>query len=408
MLIYLKKGGNEMVSFRDKKKFQLRTSKRVTVPRPAQLRSNQKTKFSQVRKRATKTQLQSKLRAWAESQKPPEVKDKSVRVRSRLVNAKDMNAFRSIRTNKAPLAEALQNQKMDIPTLVGLQWSFIATHEYALVRTAYKNSLRKARTARVSLTKRTALIKEIDKGWKKVVAEYGRAFAVTGVRNVTEQKLDGAVNAMTSSRKAHSEFLSMYDSVQGRPLSLAGRPSWITGIVHATRDVIQYKDWNVIHVDPDWCGFDPITGVHTEHFSKGFELTTTVDYPCGVKWCSKYGIPYACGINWCSKTITLISGSVSFSVDIGYELDCCGASSWGSAEVEACGTILGATLCAGCSAAVGTVTGVGEITVEGSECSYGLGIVLSVHCYLADYTVLSASYPIGWVITGPCPPEGIC
>ena len=127
-----------------------------------------------------------------------------------------------------------------------------------------------------------------------------------------------------------------------------------------------------------------------------------------MKWCSSWGISYPCGVKWCSQTVTWASGSVALSLNVGYKIGCCGGTAWGSGTVEACGTVLNQTLCAGCQVNVSGVIGAGSATGTAGQCVYGLGLSAGVSCYLAGYTVFAANYSFGWVIQAQCPPLGLC
>lgn len=44
--------------------------------------------------------------------------------------------------------------------------------------------------------------------------------------------------------------------------------------------------------------------------------TESVPYPCGVKWCKKWGIPYPCGVKWCTETISYPCGVETRCADV--------------------------------------------------------------------------------------------
>ncbi|MDQ5840792.1 MAG: hypothetical protein M3537_06555, partial [Chloroflexota bacterium] len=93
----------------------------------------------------------------------------------------------------------------------------------------------------------------------------------------------------------------------------------------------------------------------------------------------------------------------SVGLQVGYRITCCGAIAWGQAYVQACASILGRSVCAGCTAKVVGLAGISR-SGSGSSCSYGLAVTAELKCTVAGLTVFYASVPYGWTITGPCPP----
>jgi len=150
----------------------------------------------------------------------------------------------------------------------------------------------------------------------------------------------------------------------------------------------------VIIPTPDDLCDRPIEGKYTKHFSRSFSLSVRITY-----WCPTW-------TNWtrtCTATVTLAGVSFSIGLEVGYRITCCGAIAYGQAYAQACGTILGATVCASCSAKVIGLAGISR-SGSGSSCTYGLGVTAELKCMVGSITVFYASVPYGWTITGPCPP----
>ena len=123
------------------------------------------------------------------------------------------------------------------------------------------------------------------------------------------------------------------------------------------------RDWIVIPTPADLCD-RPIEGKYTKHFSRSFNLSVTIGY-----WCPTWTNPF----RWCTKTVTIAGVTVSLGLEVGYRITCCGAIAWGQAYAQACVSVLGQSVCAGCSARVIGLAGISR-TGSGSSCSYGLGV----------------------------------
>jgi hypothetical protein len=133
-------------------------------------------------------------------------------------------------------------------------------------------------------------------------------------------------------------------------------------------------------------------GSYTKHFGHTFSLQVSFNAPCFPKiW------------KTCSYTLTIASLSYNVDLNVGYKITCCGAAAWGQAAAQVCGSILGHTACASCSAAVTVVAGLTK-NVIGSNCIYGLGVVAELKCTAAGITLFDFNAPFGWTVTAPCPP----
>lgn len=107
------------------------------------------------------------------------------------------------------------------------------------------------------------------------------------------------------------------------------------------------------------------------------------------------------------KSFTLAGVSFSLDLEVGYRVTCCGAIVWGQASVQACGTIIGITVCAQCTAKITGVAGFGR-SGSGNNCTYGIGVNAQLKCTFAGITVFQVQVPFGYNVSGPCPPIGLC
>src|SRR5204862_4737948 len=136
----------------------------------------------------------------------------------------------------------------------------------------------------------------------------------------------------------------------------------------------------------DLCSAPLAQGSYTKHISYSVSLSVRIPYPC----CS-----WSSGCHWCHYTVTLAGVSFSLNLDVGYKVTCCGATAWGQAYAQACATIVGQSVCAGCSATVTGVAGVSRTPVT-TGCEYGLGVEAELTCTLAGHTILDVTYSFGW------------
>lgn len=136
-------------------------------------------------------------------------------------------------------------------------------------------------------------------------------------------------------------------------------------------------------------------------------LLISMNVPCGTHWVQT-GNRWWKGhweVSCCGQVDTIAGVSFALDLGVGCSITCCGATAWGTASATTCGSIVGITKCAGCTATVAAVSGLTKVA-NGSQCDYGLGVVATVTCKVGNYTVLAATWPFGWAIPGPCAPAG--
>lgn len=344
------------------------------VDRHSALFPKQSTKAGQARtiQRRALTRAASAVRPGAQPAAKP--------VKAIRVTATELGKLRAVHQSSAASAE-LVAQKLDPDQALGSVYSAVAIYEYHKLK-----GERKARLAKAKDRKR------VDAQWRKVVDGVSQAFAVGGLKGLTEADLDRFSTELTRSRANFNAVVEIYNSAGAGVIAPAGGQraagNFVT-IYDSLADLVPV----VIPTPTDLCD-RPIEGTYTKHFSRSFSLSITLSVPCPT-WSNPF--------RWCDKTFTLASVSFSVGLQVGYRITCCGAIAWGQAYVQACASILGRSVCAGCTAKVVGLAGISR-SGSGSSCSYGLAVTAELKCTVAGLTVFYASVPYGWTITGPCPP----
>jgi hypothetical protein len=291
--------------------------------------------------------------------------------------------LRAIHESEAATAE-LVAQKLNADQVLGLAYSSLALLEYSKLRSEYERRRRQARDSR-----------RVEAQWRKVVEAASQAFASAGLRGMAETDLDRLATELTRNKANLNAVLDIANSAHDVETITAGGPRPAGNFVTVVGKFVDLPPV-VVPVPPNLCE-KPVEGKYTKHFSYSFSLTVKLTV-----WCPTWTNPF----RTCKKSFTLAGVSFSLGLEVGYRITCCGATAWGQAYAQACGTIIGITVCASCSA---KVTGVAGITKSGSgsTCTYGLGVVAELKCTFAGVTVFYASVPYGWTITGPCPPPNL-
>ena len=297
------------------------------------------------------------------------------------VTTGELSKLRAVNESSAATAE-LVAQKLDPDQALGSAYSALLALEYWKLQGERKRRLAKAGDP-----------KKVDAEWKRVVDGAVQAFASGGLRGLTEADLDTFSRELTRNKANLNAILAIDNSARDIVPAAAGGPTAAVGnfvtIYESFPDLVSV----VIPTPADLCS-KAIEGTYTKHFSRSFSLSITLTY-----WCPTWTNPF----RTCTKTLTLAGVSFSVGLVVGYRITCCGATAFGQAFAQACGTILGFTVCAGCSAKVVGLAGISR-SGSGSSCTYGLGVTAELKCTVGSVTVFSASVPYGWTITGPCPP----
>jgi hypothetical protein len=302
-------------------------------------------------------------------------------IKATRLTAGELAKLRSVHQSPAGSAELIA-QKLTPEQLLGSAYSALVTYEYWKLK-----SERKARLAKGESQKR------VDARWRQIVDEASKAFAAGGVRGLKEADLDRLSSELTRSRANFNAVVEIANSARDVAAVAAGGARVASGNFVTVYD--RFIDLNpiVIPTPEDLCD-RAIEGKYTKHFSRSFSLSIRITY-----WCPTWTNPF----RTCTKTVTIAGVSFSLGLEVGYRITCCGATAWGQAYAQACVSILGQSLCAGCTARVVGLAGISR-SGSGSSCTYGLGVTAELKCTFGGVTVFYASVPYGWTITGPCPP----
>lgn len=328
---------------------------------------------------ARRLQQRGLVKAAAAAQ--PGVQPAAKPIKAVRVTAGELSKLRAVNQSSAATAE-LVAQKLDPDQALGSAYSALVALEYTKLKAERKARLAKARDP-----------KRVDAQWRKVVDGALQAFAAGGLRGLTEADLDRFSSELTRNKANFNAVLAISNSARDVVPVPAGGSTAAVGNFVTVYDSFADLVPVVIPTPADLCS-KAIEGTYTKHFSRSFSLSVTLRY-----WCPTFTNPF----RTCTKTLTLAGVSFSLGLVVGYRITCCGATAFGQAFAQACGTILGFTVCAGCSAKVVGLAGISR-SGSGSSCTYGLGVTAELKCTVGSVTVFSASVPYGWTITGPCPP----
>ena len=349
-------------------------------------------------------ELEANIQTWARQVQPPASAPQQINIRPVALTRAHMDRFAKVRTAAYPLTEMAQTFKLTIDDHLGVFYSALVTHEYLQAQKSYD-------AAMAATTGKTPdQVSRAQHNWNRVLTAFGKALKSATLPQVGESDFRRMAKELTAQQASYSEFLTVYQTGVAVAPPTTAVPRALSTATLVPAAILAPLDRFIDHeitLPPNWCGFDPIQGVYTKSWSAGFDLKATVTYPCGLD-CNWDWFDSDCSIVWCQRTFSLISGSVSFTAELGYKIDCCGAAAWGSATGQACGSIASKKICASCTAAVASVAGQGRTTRNGDQCNYGLGVLVSYSCNLAGHNVVSGYKPIGWAVVAPCPPAGIC
>ena len=301
-------------------------------------------------------------------------------IRAVRLTAGELAKLRAVHESSAASAEMIA-QKLGPDQALASAYSALVAFEYTKLKAERKARLAKARNP-----------KRVEAQWQKIVGAASQAFADGGLPGLTEADLDTFSKELTRNKANFNAVVDIANSARDVVPTPAGGRAAVGNFVTvygSFADLVPV----VIPTPADLCD-RAIEGKYTKHFSRSFSLSIRITY-----WCPTWTNPF----RTCTKTITLAGVSFSLGLEVGYRITCCGATAWGQAYAQACGTIVGFTVCAGCTARVVGLAGISR-SGSGSSCTYGLGVTAELKCTFGGVTVFSASVPYGWTITGPCPP----
>lgn len=337
-------------------------------------------------------ELKSAFKQWQSRQAVPSISDpRDGKISGVRLRATDVTKLRTIIESTSPTAEAVVGQKMGPDQVLGTLYSSFTALEF----TKMEGEFRKRMTA-ASAAKKA----QVQAEWDQVVKAAQTAYAAAGVKNLSEADLRAQSQELGKSRANFNAITNMANT--GKPIGpesaslLSARSSAVGAFVP---QVGLLPDPEVITTTiAGLCDKPFAEGVFTKHFSKSFNLTVRLKV-----WCPTWSNPF----RTCMKKFTLAGVSFSVGIQVGYRVTCCGATAWGQAHVEACATVIGIKVCAGCTATITGVAGIGR-SGSGSTCTYGLGINAQLKCTFAGITVFQVQVPFGFNVNGPCPPTGLC
>jgi hypothetical protein len=350
------------------------------------------------RAHASMTEAKQAFREWQKQQPvPAPKKNPDVRIRAVPPSAGNVAKLAAIAESDAAPQE-LVRQKLDEEQFFGTLFSSLTTYQYIRMEGEYKKRKAAAKTAGTT-----------DRQWGQVVQGFQNAYAAAGMKVSPEQLAKFAKDL--AGNKRHLETVAKMansavvkeqaPSGLGATLPKGVAVSGDLGILVGSFEMVTMRviDTAILTtIIPNLCSQPFAQGTFTKHWSHSWSLTVSIPYPCPT-WTNPFRI--------CWHSVTVASVSIDVGLNVGYKVTCCGASAWGQAHAQACGSVAGITKCVGCTATVVGVAGFTRTPV-GSQCNYGLGINASLQCQVFGATVFNASWPFGYTITGPCPPPGLC
>jgi hypothetical protein len=345
------------------------------------------------KKATTAAEFKAAQKKWIRGQAAPAApKVKEGAVKAVKLTSAQVGRLRAIRESTSPTAEAIVGQKMGPDEILGTLYSSLSALEFSRLESEFKTRRAKALTPVAQ--------KKVQAEWAKVVSAGQAAYAAAGLKGVTERDLLGFAKELHASKPNLNAVVDIANSATvaagGVSATLSGRTTisggWLTHVA-----VLPDLAATVVTI-AGLCDKPFAEGTFTRHFSKSFSLKVRLRV-----WCPTWTNPF----RTCVKEFTLAGVSFSVGLNVGYRVTCCGATAWGQAHAQACGTIVGVTVCAGCTATVTGVSGIGHST-SGSQCTYGIGLNARLQCTFAGITVFSVQVPFGFNVVGPCPPAGLC
>lgn len=344
------------------------------------------------KKSVTQQQLRAGVKSWQSSQSVPAVPVKESKIAAVRLRASDVGKLRAIHESPTPTAEALVGQKMGPDQILGTLYSSLTALEFGKMESELKRRMAAATAPGARM--------RVQAEWAQVVQAAQQAYASAGQKGLKETDLRRFSKELMQSKANLNSIVTIANTgvvvggtsgqlLTGRTLATGG---WVT------QTGVFIDPGQIVTTVQDLCDKPFAEGVFTKSFSRSFSLTVRLTV-----WCPTWSNPF----RTCKKNFTIAGLSFSVNVQVGYRVTCCGATAWGQASAQACGTIIGITVCAGCTASITGVAGIGR-TGSGSNCSYGLGINAQLRCTFAGVTVLQVQVPFGFTVNGPCPPAGLC
>jgi len=332
------------------------------------------------KKTATAAEAKAAQAKWLDSVAAPKLEQPSAKtIKAVRLTADHVTTLRAISESDAPTA-ALIAEKMSPEDLLGVVYSAFVVFNYT--KAAADNKAQSAKSA-------TAKSAAASTQWKQVVDGHTAAFASAGLKNVKEADLNKMAAELGRNKANFNAVATMANTAVAKELPDTAKPG-------KGNFVTQTAKLNLgptaISVPANLCSQPFVQGSYTKHLGHSFSLQVSFSAPCVPKFWKT-----------CQYTLTIANLSYNVDLNVGYKITCCGVSVWGQAGAQVCGSILGHTACASCTATIVGVAGLTKLPV-GGQCSYGLGVTASLQCKVGSWTVLSVSASYGWSVLGPCAP----
>ena len=340
------------------------------------------------KKAISKAKFKKSFKDWKSDIKVPKAKVQKVPLKSVKFTKSNLKKFVKVRTDKSATAALDKHYKKDLSDFVSISHSSQMVFTYSKMKDEYKARMRRTRNP---IEK--AMLK---KRWKKIVDAAVLVNKVSYGETVNETKLNKMAATLKSNKIAFRETSRLIKSIKSKGNSFTlGISTTINAELIPAVDATESAVDSVVEVVDNLCD-SPISGSLTKHYSNSFSITVSYRY-----WCPTWRHPG----RMCTGRVTLAGVSFSMGIDVFYNVTCCGAVVGGSAFVNACGTIIGITKCAGCRANVIAVGGIGNTPINNNLCQYGLGAKADIKCTVGAFTVFYAAYSFGIVLEGACPPS---
>jgi hypothetical protein len=341
----------------------------------------------------SRAELRKAFKSWQSQQSAPTVPARKEKIKAVRFTASDIGKLRAISESPTPTAEAIVGQKMGADQILGILYSALTALTFTKMESDYKLRLSSAITP--------AAHARVQSEWAQNVRVIQQAYTAGGLRGLKEDDLRGLSQELRKNKANFNSIVNIantgvvVDSKSRR--SLNGITVATGGFVPQTAVFIDASE--IITSIPGLCDKPFVEGSFTKHFSRSFDLTVSIPYPCGYSW--------PLDVDWCDYDFTIAGLTFGVDVQVGYRVTCCGATAWGQADAQVCGTIAGITKCATCTAKITGIAGIGQ-SGTGSNCTYGIGVNAELICTLAGYTIFDVQVPFGYNVSGSCPPLGFC
>jgi hypothetical protein len=310
--------------------------------------------------------------------------------------AKHVAMIHGLANSKSPLRDAVSIHEVTPDEILGSLSTSLITLDFVKMQGAYKKALTAAKT--------DADKKALYADWMEGVDGFKSAYATIGLKGLNEKTMLSYSSELLKNKNAFNSLVNINNTkvaVKGYAGKNMDEDPKGTGKFETEEGTEEEPLTGNLIIPKNACSIPLVQGGFTKHFEHTFNLSVTISLPCIKGWGGLFGIIPKFG--WCRHTYNLASLSYNVDLNIGYKVTCCGGMAWGYAAANVCASLLGKQFCAGCSAGIVGVIGIGRAP-SGSNCVYGLGLKAELKCTFGKLTIVNLSYPFGYTITGPCPP----